>query len=330
VNSNHHGIYPTIAAKGKMVYVAWVVIDSWDDYDPSAGRSILLRVNSGRGGANSWDADPRPLTNAFGGRVDRPSLAAHGDDDLYFTWTDANTGDIRFGDLKGLSVPDIGCAGCVKTIATTSSVNEDPADGYAGWPVIAAVGKRVAVAWISNADGRVKIKMSNDHGTSWSAAQTLEDAGGSGVAITAKGDRFAVSWVTADSLKLKIWSAGWHTTRTVASFSSDSTYKAAYAPAVALAGTSNVGVAWSACRESDCSASATTGVDLRWRESTSNGSTWKTPKTVASYAASSSRRYNDFPSVVMPSTTKRILAFNVANKDLTGYSVKIRAGSGTL
>jgi hypothetical protein len=67
---------------------------------------------------------------------------------------------------------------------------------------------------------------------------------------------------------------------------------------------------------------------LRWRESSDNAVTWKSPVTVAAYTVSSSRRVNDYPSVLMSSATKRYVMYNGASPGGASYRVLIRVGSG--
>jgi hypothetical protein len=70
-------------------------------------------------------------------------------------------------------------------------------------------------------------------------------------------------------------------------------------------------------------------VNIRWRESSDNGATWKSTVTIASYAASSSKRLNEFPSVVMTTTPRRYVLYNTANSTFTTYKTFLEVGSGT-
>jgi hypothetical protein len=88
-------------------------------------------------------------------------------------------------------------------------------------------------------------------------------------------------------------------------------------------------VAWSACTRSDCSGGSTKGVNLRWRESSDNGASWKSTVTLATYSASSSKRFNDYPSVVMTSTPRRYVLYNTASSSFSTYKTILEVGSGT-
>ena len=130
-------------------------------------------------------------------------------------------------------------------------------------------------------------------------------------------------------MKVRFWTGGvWKATHTVYPVTSTSTYKYVYTTAVALAGTSSIGVAYAGCRRSDCTASSTTGVDVRYRQSGDNAVSWGSASTVGSYAAASTRRINDAPSLVMSSTTKRFVMYNTMSSGGGSYRVWLRVGSG--
>jgi hypothetical protein len=326
INGNGtHADHPAIATAGKYVYVAYETIGSWDAYDPSAPRVVELRLNSNHGASGAWQA--RRQFSSVSGRVDRPSIAAAGAY-MYMAYTDADTGDIVVGRSYKLYLPDSG--GLARNVGTTTNLQDEPDDGYAGWPVIAGAGSNVVVAWVADASGAIKVRTSTNHGNTWSSVRTLVGSGGASPAVSAAGGRLAVSWVdtAARALRLKVWSSGsWHTTRTVATYSPTRTYKAFGASAIALAGAKTVGVAWVACRQADCSASSTTGVDVRWRESSDNGKTWKHVHGVASYTDGSARRINDDPSVVLAGTSKRYVTYNTTSASGGSSRVRIRVGS---
>ena len=79
-------------------------IASIDNYDPAENRPITVRINNSHGTASEWI----DRTLDFGGRVDRPAMAAWGSGGVLVTFTDANTGDIMLltcGDLTGEEQP---------------------------------------------------------------------------------------------------------------------------------------------------------------------------------------------------------------------------------
>ena len=315
-----HADRPAVVASGKVIYAAYISIGHWTNYNPAEERIITLRINSNHGAAAAWLSQKF----TFGNRVDRPALAPFGTRGLVLTYTDADTGDIVLQTCNDLTTKAADCMGTV--IGTTGRQAFDAADGFEGLPVVGASGGTIAVAWL-DAGGISYVWKTTE--SDWSGPALLTAEFADGLSATAKDGRFAFAWTEDDAVKLRRWSTGGlEDTSTVATLSSDGTYKAAYSTAVALAGTETVGVAFAACRRADCAGGSSTGVDLRWRQSGDDGATWGSASTVASYAASSSRRINDFPSVVMSSTTKRYVMFNALNASFTNYRILLRVGSG--
>ena len=319
-----HADYGTVISSGRNVYAAYVTYEHWIDYDPAEPRTVTMRINSNHGAGSAWLS--RKITT-FETRIDRPALAPWGTRGVVMTYTNADTGDIFLMTCGDLSVEDSGCA--AGNIGTTTRLATNPDDGFEGLPVVAVSGGTIVVAWLNSHEGGIAYATKVSEGD-WSDAATLTLEFADGLSIAAKDGRFAIAWAEATAVNLRIWSngGGLEPLSAVASLSSDGTYKAAYSTAVALAGTDTVGVAFAACRRADCGGGASTGVDLRWRQSGNDGSTWGSASTVGSYAASSSRRINDFPSVVMSSTTKRYVSFTGLNASFTSYRILLRVGTG--
>jgi hypothetical protein len=317
-----HADLGAVVASGRVIYAAYVSIGHWIDYDPSEARRITVRINDNHGAASGWiDRKLQPAAT----RVDRPAMAPWGTRGLLLTYTDADTGDIvllKCGDLT------LEASGCTAGTVGTTTEGESTDDGFAGMPVVAASGDTIAVAWFDGSGGIVVATKEGDD--PFSAPVELTGGPANGLSAAARGDRFAFSWADADGVRARIWTSGGGlgSTRTVATFSDTSTYKAAYSTAVALAGADTIGVAFGACRQGSCSASSSTGVDMRWRQSGNDGASWGSASTVGSYSASSERRINDFPSVVMTSTTKRYVMFNIANPSISKFRVLLRVGTG--
>lgn len=317
-----NAVSPAVVASGKAVYAAYVTLAHWDAYDPAEPRTITVRVNSSYGSSTSWLS--RTVT-APATRVDRPAMAAWGTNGFMLVYTNADTGEIVLMTCGDLTIAESGCTG--GTVGTTTRHAANPADGFEGMPVVAAYGSLRGIAWLTSDAGGINAIATTT--STFAAPTTLTTAVGDGLSAAAYGSRFAVSWAQFNGVKVRVRSSGtWQTTRTVSSVSSTSTYKAAYTTAVTLVSTGTVGVAFAACRRSDCAASSTTGVDLRWRESSDLGATWKSAVTVAAYSVSSARRFNDFPSVLMSSTTKRYVMWNGASSTGGTYRVLLRVGNG--
>ena len=313
-----------IAAASKYVYVAYQVVDDWDNFDPTAARSIGMRINTNHGSSTSW-LTSKTLSAVT--RVGRPSTAAAGAYG-YIVYTDADTGDIVFGDNNGVNTEDVGWTAQNIGTTTREAANNN---GFEGEPVVAAYGALVMVAWVSQDTGTIVAKISNDYGATWPPdPTTLATAQVWDLSAAAASTRFGIAWAQASGIKAKLYRASaWQTTKSVATFSSTGTYRAGYGTSIGLAGTGRVGIAWSACTRTDCSGGSTKGVNVRWRESTDNLATQKTTVTVASYTSSSSRRINDYPSIIMSSTPRRYVLYNVASSTFSTFNLLFELGTGT-
>jgi hypothetical protein len=313
-----------IAAADKYVYVAYQQINGWDDFNPADQRPLKLRVNTNHGSSTAW-LSTKTWDVPF--RVGHPAIAASGSW-AYVAYTDAESGDIVVARNLGSNTEDVGWV--ATNVGTTA--NEGPnANGRDGYPVIAATGGTVLVAWISGDGSTISAKVSTDHGDTWPEDPTtitseqvwdLSAAGSTG--------RVALAWAQSSGIKAKLYrNAAWESTKTVASFSSTATYKTGYGTSITMAGTARVGVAWSSCTRSDCSAGSTKGVNLRWRESTDNMTNWKIPALIASYTASTSRRINDYPTAIISSKPTRWIMYNVLSANQSTYSLVVKVGRGT-
>jgi hypothetical protein len=244
---------------------------------------------------------------------------------VFVSYTDSDTGAITL-----MASADYGATWSTSTVATTLATNGD--GGYAGWPEIAASGANVAVTWIDQNMGDGYVAISTDYGLTFGTAKRIAVNPVFSMAVAAKGDRIAVASVSEAGSSVSLWKAGsWLRSRGYASHDPSGTarYKAAYGPAVVLSGTSTVAVAWSGCRRANCAASSTYGVDVLWRESSNDLKDLKPTVLVASYAASSSKRYNEYPSVLMPSTTRRLITYTSWSASGSTYRVYFETGKGT-
>jgi hypothetical protein len=312
-----------VVASGRNVYAAYVTYEHWINYDPAEPRPATLRVNSNHGAASAW-LSRKIVTPST--RVDRPWLAPGPSRGVAMAYTDADTGNIHVMGCGDLASDASGCI--APSVGTTTRMAFNPDDGFAGLPVVASSDEHRVAAWLDS-DSGISFA-TEDFVVGWGDPASLTTEPAAGLSIAEKDGRFAFSWVEADGIKVRTWTAadGLGTTNTVATLTSDGTYKSAYSTAVALAGNATVGVAFGACRRADCAGGSSTGVDLRWRQSGNDGESWGTASTVGSYSVSSERRINDFPSVVMTSAAKRYVMFNIANPNFTKFRVVLRVGTG--
>ena len=314
-----------IAAGDKYVYVAYQKINGWEDYDPAADRPLKLRVNTNHGSSSAWLSTK---TWEVPARVGHPAIAANGTW-AYLAYTDAETGDIVVARNLGLNSEDGGWT--AGNVGTTANDAANPADGKDGYPVIAATGATVLVAWISGDGTTISAKVSTDHGDTWPPdATTITSSHVWDLSAAGSTGRVALAWAQDSGVKAKLYrNAAWGSTKTIASFSSTGTYKTGYGTSITMAGTARVGIAWSSCTRLDCSAGSTKGVNIRWRESTDNMASWKSPALIASYTASTSRRINDYPTAIMSSTPTRWIMYTVLSASQSTYSLVVEVGRGT-
>ena len=97
---------------------------------------------------------------------------------------------------------------------------------------------------------------------------------------------------------------------------------AAYSPTIALQGMSGVAISW-AERTGTPNYAA-----LRYAESTNDGEAWYGAQTIASTAVST-RRSNDFPSIVWPSAGTRYVSWNGWTSGGDHHRIYLRKGTGT-
>jgi len=320
--SNQHADFGTTASSGKYVYATWRHQLHVDAYDPlEAPRDLQFIRNTNHGSSTAWSVRKTDFLGA--NYIDRPSITAAGSR-VYIAYTDSSGGEIRLQRSTdyGANWDYLGAVG-----ATTAQ----DGDGYTGRPVVVASGTTVAVVFNNGTTAR--FKLSTDGGDTWSVDTDLSTTQYASLSAAHRSGKFAFAWVTGGhrNLYVRMWNGTSLTDRrTIVSLNDATTYKVVHSPAISLAGTSVIGVAYSACTTTTCSLGATKGSSIRWIESRTNGNSWTSSSTIASYTSSSTRRLNEYPSVVMSSSTRRIVSWTAAGASSTSTArVLIRVGSGT-
>ena len=98
---------------------------------------------------------------------------------------------------------------------------------------------------------------------------------------------------------------------------------------IALSGTAGVGVAWTRLRHGLRRRGASaTRANLVWSESQDGGASWFAGQVIGSSAASTARRYNDYPSILWPSATVRHVLWNAGTAGTNAYRLVLRTGTG--
>ena len=319
-----HGNLSTVAAAGKRVYVAWLAqTHIQDHFIPADPRPIKLVVNDDHGDPGAW----RSRVTLIAGRADKPAIAATGRR-VYVAYTDASTGEIRV-----LRSTDRARTWDSKAAigATVSGATGD----YSGLPVIAADGKHVVVAFRS--DNGLNLRRSTDGGDTWTSL-AISETTSTKYAVAVRGDRIGVAYLDETGGRSRVRApGGWQDWRPFTAFGSGETYyepvasgTGSSAPAIELFGSTGLAVAWAACTDQGCPASETQGSSVRYRESTTNGTTWKAAKTVGSFAAGDARRWNSSPSLLIAGSTRYVAWMAIPPApDANDRRILVRRGIGS-
>jgi hypothetical protein len=320
-SSSAHGEYPTIAKSGKYVYVAWrrqphVGVDNWATSEP---RKLQFRRNTNHGSGSYWKSQP---TFLGADRIDFPSIAATGSK-VWIAYTDAIGGEIRLQ----RSTDSGATFSLLNAVGATTGTWEG---GYSGRPVVVATGSTVAVAFYNGSTWRLKISTNN--GASWMVDTDLATGDVKKVDGAAASGKVAFAWLEGDQhIYLRRFNG---TTlgskKAVVTLTNTTTYKNINHLAVAMSGTSVIGVAYNACSALDCSVSSTKGTSIRWAESRDSGAHWTSSTTIGSYTAGTSRRNNEQPSAIWGSSTRRIVSWtSFGTTSAYPERILVRIGTGT-
>ena len=321
-----HAANGALAASGPNVYVAYSVLSGiLDGWDPAAPRVPRVAINTNYGAGDAWLT---PVANFIQTRIDRPAVAAAGAW-AYMVFTDADTGEIYVATNLGASTEGSGWGGS-GTVGMTTRLADDADEGYSGMPVIAAIGNKVMVAWIAGPSGGIRAVVSNDNGVTWSTETSISTAQAWDLAAAGDGTRMGLDLGQqhgdqAQALheqRLADDTNGHHLQlgRDVQGGLWAGRRAHRERPRRrGLVGLHPIGLL----------GGSTKGVNLRWRESSDNGASWKSTVTLATYSASSSKRFNDYPSVVMTSTPRRYVLYNTASSSFSTYKTVLEVGSGT-
>ena len=310
-----HAATPAIATAGKYVYAAWrTELHAGAAYDPADARWLQFRRNVHYGDASEW----RPIKNLYVGRIDRPAIAASGSS-VYIAYTDSVGGEVRV-----VKSSDAGATfGSAKAIGSTTGLSE----GYAGFADIAVSGSTVVVAWQSGSG--VLARVSTNGGSTWGGAVTMSSTPDRFLSVAAAGGRLAVAWsIPSMGGFTRVWKSGaWAPTRKFQAYTADDATPKGRELDVVLTGTSRIAVAYTYCLKQGCASSD--GLDVRWRESNTNGQSWGTVRTVGSHTASAARRANEAPTALFASSTRRLVLWTTWSNSTPSETTYIKSGSGT-
>ncbi len=315
---SQHALRFGLASAGSRVYAVWASQTKVVRYAPAAPRVLYVRVNTRHGSGTAWKSAVR-LTSTSG-RVDYPTIAATGYD-VHIAYTDANTGSVKVASSR-----DRGATWAKRGVGATTRTGASVADGKASWPVIAASGSTVAVAWLADGAGTIALSVSTNHGVTWTTPEIVGSESNGGLSVAVRGSRIAVAWTTGDDVVVRVRTVGTWADPVVVASVGDDTSTSPYGPSVSLQDPSRVAVVWA-----EETGSVTQGLNwaaLRWAESANGGSLWFATQTLAA-TTTSTRRINDWPSVVWPSASVRYVAWNGWTPGTTSYRQYLRKGSGS-
>ena len=191
-------------------------------------------------------------------------------------------------------------------------------------------GSTVAVIW--NNGSTAWIKVSTNLGETWTIDQEFNEDRYLEASAAHRDGRIAFSFTESDArnVYLRVYNGGsLQPEKTIVSVNDATTYMKVHSPAVALAGSSRIGVAYAACNTTGCEVGSSKGVSIRWLESGNNGGSWTSNTTIGSLATTSSRRINEFPSALYASSTRRLVSWTAVSQSGADYRVIIRLGLGT-
>jgi hypothetical protein len=338
-----------VAAAGSTVIVGWQTGYNYYDgnYDTSLPRRFQVNVSTDAGA--SWEG----VTNLTGksGKVDYPIVAAARTSDshtnLYGAWVDSKTCSVVFKQRT-----DNGAWSSPVIIGTTSAHVEGNAYGCAGYANIAATRDLIAVGWVANDTGALKVASINLNGNAarattagnWSTT-TLADK----ISLTQNG--FPIASASPQNTGVVTIAYNTNTAQRFVRFNGTSvstattvytngttggkTYGGGYSTMVEPAPGGGYVALWAGCRDvgitNACNyGSAKAKFDLLAATS-SNATSWGAPQQLA--LSSTSAQLNDEPSaVVVPgnSGVDIFAQYNAYKSTYHYYDVWGINGSGSL
>jgi hypothetical protein len=338
----------SIAAAGTTLIAGWFTGYSYYD-DPDVPRRLQVNISTNSGG--TWSG-VQNLTSGTG-QIDYPIVAAAttsaGPTNVYAAWVDSKTCDVKF---KQSSDGGATWSGNVIIGATTAHL-VDAAYGCSGYANIAAVRDLIAVSYVADDTGTLKVARINLNGdasratnaANWTSS-TLADKislaqngypinsaspQNTGVVTvaynTTTAQRFVRVTGSAVSAPTTIYTNG-----TIAG----KVYTGGYSTAVEPAPSGGYVAMWAGCRDvgltNPCNyGSAKAKFDLLESTST-NGTSWSATPTQVQLSAVG-QQLNDEPSmVVIPGTNgvKVFAQYNVYKSTYNYYDVWMRIGTGSL
>ena len=346
VSGSQHAEGSSLAAAGNTVVVGWFTGYSYYDADGAARQT---QVNVSTNGGGTWSGVQK--LSAAKGKVDYPIVAAAqtsaGPTNVYVVWINSKTGDVVFRQSSNGG----GAWSAPINIGTTAATQSGAGYGFSGFANISAVRDLIAVTWIADDTGTLKVRGINLNGNA-AAAATLGNWGGTAtvadkISVAQNGFPIAsaspqntgivtVAYNTATAQKFVTFN-GTATSAPKTIFTNTATYPGGYSVAVEPAPAGGFVAMWAGCRNTGIAnpcnyGSAKAKFDLLAATST-NGTAWTAPTVVA--ASTTKAMLNDEASmVVIPGSTagtvKVFSQYNAYKSNYGYYDVWVNIGNGTL
>jgi len=342
VSGPQHAEGSSLASAGSTVIVGWMT--GFSSYDP-AGAARRLQVNVSQDSGATWSG-VQNLTAATG-KVDYPIVAAAktsgGATNVYAAWVNAKNGKVMFRQST-----NGGAWAAPITLGATTA--KDTATTYYGYANVAAVDDLIAVVWVADDTGTLKVRSIDLGGnaaaantlTNWNAATTLTDKislAHNGYPIASASPQntgvVTIAYNTATAQKYTKFNGTTVTAAGTTIYTHASPYTGGYSTAVEPAPGGGYVAMWGGCRNTGianpCNYGSTKARFDLLASTSANGTTWSAPAVVE--AASNAQHLNDEASmVVIPdaSGVKIFAQYNTYKATYTYYDVWMRIATGSL
>jgi len=343
LSGKQHAEGSSLAAAGSTVIVGWFT--GYSSYD-AAGVARQTQVNVSTNNGGTWSGVQK--LSGGKGKVDYPIVAAaktsSGPVNTYAAWVDSKNGNVVFRQSSAG-----GAWSAPITLGTTTATQSGSGYGFSGFANIAAVDDLIAVTWIADNTGTLKVRGIDLNGTAtaaatltnWKATATLADKisvaqngypiasaspQNTGVVTVAYNTDTAQKFVTFNGTAV---SAG----KTI--FSNIGTYVGGYSTAVEPAPSGGFVAMWAGCKDTGlanpCNYGSAKAKFDELAATSPNGTTWSVPTVVA--GSTTKVQLNDEASmVVIPdaSGVKVFAQYNAYKSNYSYYDVWVNIATGSL
>jgi hypothetical protein len=343
VSGSQHAEGSSLAAAGSTVIVGWFT--GYSSYD-SAGVPRQTQVNVSTNNGGTWSGVQK--LSGGKGKVDYPIVGAAqtsgGATNVYAAWVDSKTGNVVFRESS-----NGGAWSAPITLGTTTATQSGSGYGFSGFANIAAVRDLIAVTWIADNTGTLKVRAINLNGSAtaaatlgnWSVSSTLADKisvaqNGYPIASASPQNTSAVTVAyNTDTAQRYVTFNGTSVSSAKTIFTNNATYTGGYSVAVEPAPGGGFVAMWAGCKDTGltnpCNYGSAKAKFDELAATSTNGTTWSAPTVVA--ASTKTVQLNDEASmVVIPdaSGVKIFAQYNAYKSNYGYYDVWVNIATGSL